>query len=186
MDDRNIIKLLFARNHDGIQALKDCFGRRIYQTALNILGSVRDAQECVNDTLLALWNAIPPNKPEPLEGYVYRTGRNIALNRQRQNLAQKRNGSYDLPLDELAVSLPGGDIWETLDARALGRSIDQFLSRQNRENRSIFLRRYWFGDSVRIIAKDYGLKESTVSVRLLRLREKLAKHLAKEGFFDEA
>lgn len=186
MEEKRIMALLLDRDHDAIHALKDCFGKRIYLTALNILGSIRDAQECLNDTLLALWNAIPPNRPDPLEGYVYRTGRNIALKRLRSDSTQKRNSSYDIPLDELAFSLPGGDVWETVNAKLLGQSIDAFLSAQNRENRAIFLRRYWYGDSVRAIALDYAMKENAISVRLLRMREKLADHLKKEGFFDEA
>jgi len=186
MEEKTIVSLLLSRDQNAIRALNDCFGKRIYLTALNILGSVRDAQECLNDTLFALWNSIPPCQPDPLEGYAYRTGRNIALKRLRQDSAQKRNSSYDVSLDELAFSLPGSDIWDTLNARLLGHSIDTFLSGQSRDTRSIFLRRYWYGDSVKTIAADYNMKESAVSVRLLRTREKLAKHLTKEGFFDEA
>ena len=186
MEEKEILSMLLRRDQDAISALKDCFGKRIYITALNILGSVRDAQECLNDTLFALWNAIPPNRPDPLEAYAYRTGRNIALKRLRQDSAQKRSSTYDVSLDELAFSLPGGDIWDTLNAKLLGQSINRFLSRQSRDTRAIFLRRYWYGDNIRTIARDYGMTESTVSVRLLRTREKLAKHLTKEGFFDEA
>lgn len=185
MEDKKIIALLLDRDQSGILALKDQFGNRIYRTALNILGCVRDAQECLNDTLLALWNAIPPNQPDPLEGYAYRTGRNIALKRLRKDRAQKRDSSYDISLDELAAALPDGDLWDTLNAKLLGQSIDAFLSTQARDTRAIFLRRYWYGDSIRSIAKDYGMKENAVSVRLLRTREKLATHLKKEGFFDE-
>lgn len=186
MEDKMILTLLLNRDQDAIPALKNHFGKRIYLTALNILGCVRDAQECLNDTLLALWNVIPPNQPHPLEGYAYRTGRNIALKRLRQDHARKRDSSYDVPLDELAYSLPGGDIWDTLNSRLLGQSINAFLSTQSRDTRAIFLRRYWYGDSVRSIAKAYSMKESAVSARLLRTREKLADHLKKEGFFDEA
>ena len=186
MEDKMILTLLLNRDQDAIPALKKHFGKRIYLTALNLLGCVRDAQECLNDTLLALWNAIPPNHPNPLDGYAYRTGRNIALKRLRLDRAQKRSSSYDVSLDELAFSLPGGDIWDTINAKLLGQSINAFLSTESRDSRAIFLRRYWYGDSVRSIAKAYGMKESTVSVRLLRTRGKLADHLKKEGFFDEA
>ena len=187
MDEKKLLSMLLSRDQQVIPALKDQFGERIYFTALNILGSIRDAQECVNDTLLALWNAIPPNQPTPLEGYVYRTGRNVALKRLRFDTAQKRgSGGYDISLEELAQSLPGEDLWETVNARLLGQSINTFLRSQSRDARSIFLRRYWYGDSIRSIAADYGMTESAVSVRLLRTREKLANHLKKEGFFDEA
>lgn len=183
MDDKQIIALLFDRVQGAIEALDQRFGKRLYATAMNILGSPRDAEECVNDTYLALWNAIPPERPDPLCAYTYRIGRNTALKRFRQNTAQMRNSAYDLSLDELADCIPDDSLWDTLDARELGRSIDRFLTSQSRENRAIFLRRYWFGDSVKRIAKDTGIREGTISVRLNRIRSALKDYLHKEGYF---
>ena len=93
-----------------------------------------------------------------------------------------RNSTYDLSLDELVGCIPDESLWETLDARELGRCIDRFLDVQTKENRVIFLRRYWFGDSVRQIARDFGLREGTVSVRLNRIRNTLRDYLYKEGY----
>ena len=186
MDDKQIIKDLFCRAERGIESLAHRFGKQLYRMARNICESDRDAEECVNDTYLALWNAIPPASPDPLTPYVYRTGRNIALKHLRASTAEKRNASYDLSLDELEDCLPDRDPDRELDARAIGRAIDRFLSLQSRDARVIFLRRYWFGDSVKAIAEALGKSQSGVSVHLNRTRGKLKEFLIKEGFSYEA
>lgn len=185
MEDKQIVAMLFARAEGAIEALGKRFGQQLLQIAKNILEDFHDAEECVSDTYLALWNAIPPAEPDPLAPYVYRTGRNIALNRLSRDTAQKRNSRYDLSLEELNACLPGENPEQTWDARALGREIDRFLSAQSEENQYIFLRRYWYGDSVAEIAKTLNSKENAVSVRLNRLRSKLKAHLVKEGYFYE-
>ena len=178
-----ITKLLWTRSEAALFELaKEC-GRRLYQTAMNILGIHEDAEESVSDTYLAVWNAIPPKKPEPLAPFVYKTGRNIALNRLRHNTAQKRS-SYDVSLSELEGCIAGPDLWETLDARALGRAIDGFLDTLTHDTRVIFLRRYWFGDSVKDISRAMGYTENAISVRLNRTREKLKIYLTEEGFYE--
>jgi RNA polymerase sigma-70 factor (ECF subfamily) len=182
MEDKRIFQLLWQRAEAAIEAMTKQYGPRLYRTAMNILGRHEDAEETVSDTYLAVWDAIPPETPDPLSGYIYKTGRNLALKRLRHNMAQKRNSHYDLSLDELAGTLSGVTLEETADARALGRAIDAFLDTLNKENRIIFLRRYWFGDSVQQIAIDRGMKENAVSVRLNRIREKLRIYLTKEGY----
>lgn len=183
MEDKAIIALLFSRAEEALSALADRFGQVLHRIAMNILHSPRDAEECVNDTYLALWNTIPPQQPDPLCAYTYKIGRNTALKKLRGNTAQMRNSAYDLSLDELAGCIPDDSIWETLDGRELGRSIDRFLTKQPKENRILFLRRYWYGDSVRQIARDTGIREGTVSVRLNRIRAALKDYLHKEGYF---
>ena len=182
MEDKEIIKMLFARAEGAIEALRAKFGQQLHRIALNILGDFHDAEECVSDTYLALWNAIPPAEPNPLPPYVYRTGRNIALNRLERDAAQKRNSRYDLSLEELNGCLPGENMQEVLDAKDIGRAIDRFLSKQTEENQYIFLRRYWYGDSVGDIARNLRVKENAVSVRLNRLRSSLKAYLHKEGY----
>ena len=186
MECGRILTLLWNRAESAITALAETYGRRLYLTAMNILGNHLDAEECVDDTYLAIWNAIPPQQPDPLAGFVYKTGRNISLNRLRADRAEKRNSRYDLSLEELAECLSGPGLEETLDARALGQDIDRFLDAVSRENRVIFLRRYWFGDAVKDIAQSMGMAENAVYVRLNRLRVKLKDYLIKEGYFDEA
>lgn len=186
MDDKKILSLLWNRAEQALDALAKKFGRRLLYTAMNILANPQDAEEAVNDTYMALWNTIPPQHPDPLAGYVYRTGRNVALNKRRHLTAQKRSSQYELSLDELAAILPGPSLEEMLDARALGRAIDRFLDTLSRENRVLFLRRYWFGDSIKDLAQAFGLSQNNVSVRLSRLRTQLKTYLAeKEGYFHE-
>lgn len=185
MEDRKILSLLLQRAECAIDALQEKFGKLIYRICLNILQSHQDAQECTNDTYLALWNAIPPAKPDPLIPYVCRTGRNVALNRLRADSAQKLGRGYTLSLEELAEYIPDRCMEETVSAHALGRAIDDFLAGQSRENRVLFLRRYWFGDSVAEAAKQLGISANTASVRLLRTREKLKQYLIERELYDE-
>ena len=185
MEDKRIIKLLFQRAERGLDELAKHFGRRLYLTAMNILGCREDAEESVSDTYLAVWNAIPPRQPDPLSGFVYRTGRYIALDKLKYLTAEKRDGRYDLSLDELAECIPSKALEETMEARALGRIINDFVSELSSTNRAIFLRRYWYGDSVRDIAKDLEMLPNSVTVRLKRLRQGLRIKLQKEGYGDE-
>lgn len=182
MEDRHIIQLFLRRAETAVGALADKYGKQLHKLARNILGDREDAEECVNDTYLAVWNAIPPNEPDPLSAYVLRIGRNTALKRLRGNMAQKRNTTYDLSLEELSSCISSCDLNEALNARALGQAIDAFLDTLSKENRSLFVRRYWFGDSVKDIARSVGLTENTVSVRLNRTRGKLKDYLTQEGF----
>lgn len=185
MEDKTIVSLLWQRAEQAIEALAKKFGAGLHRLAMNILGNHPDAEESVNDTYLALWNAIPPEKPDPLTAYVYRVGKNTALKKLRDATAQKRDSRYDVSLDELSECVAGCSLEDEFDARLLGRAIDRFLGAQTEQNRIIFLRRYWFGDSVKEIASLYAMKAGAVSVRLSRLRDALKEHLTKEGFFDE-
>jgi len=184
MEDSRIIELYFARNEDAIRHTDDTYGRRLFVLADNIVRNDQDAEESVSDTYLAVWNAIPPRKPDPLAGFVYQTGRNQALKKLRSRTALKRCGNYDLSLEELSGCIPGPALEETVEARDLGNAIDRFLDRQSAQSRAIFLRRYWFGDNVKDIARDFSMKESAVSLRLSRTREKLRTFLQKEGYAD--
>ena len=114
--------------------------------------------------------------------YTYRIGRNTALKKLRSNTAQIRNSAYDLSLDELAGCIPDESVWQALDARELGRAIDRFLDTQSRDSRVIFLRRYWFGDSVKDIARTMAMTDGAVSVRLSRVRNALKDYLNEEGY----
>lgn len=182
MDDKKIIYLLWNRVEAGLQALAAKFGPRLHATAAHILGDPRDAEESVSDTYLAVWNSIPPKQPDPLAGFVYKTGRNLAMKRLRYLTADKRFGGYELSLDELAGCIPASALEDTVDARELGRCIDRFLDTLSRDNRCIFLRRYWFGDSVQEIAATFGTKPNTLTVRLGRIRQQLKDYLIREGY----
>ncbi len=183
MEDLQILEALFARSEKALAALAEKYGKGLLSLAMNILGSRADAEETVNDTYLALWNAIPPQRPDPLAPYVYRTGRNLALKRLRANTAQKRDSRYDLCLEELSQALPGGTAEEAFDAKLLGQAINRYLAALGREQRALFVKRYWLGQSVSDIAKETGLSAGAVSTRLSRMRAALRAQLEKEEFY---
>lgn len=185
MEDREIIRLFLARDEGGIRALAQKFGRRLLATARNILGSAQDAEESVNDTYLALWEAIPPREPDPLAGFVYKTGRNQALKLLRHRTADKRDSRYDLSLEELAGCIPTRCLEEDFEAKLLGQAIDTFLDTVPKDSRILFLRRYWFGDSMKDLARHFSMTENAVSVRLSRTRNQLKAYLLKEGYLNE-
>lgn len=180
MEDKKLLQLLLQRSGQAIPALARAYGQSLRRTAMNILGDTRDAEECVNDTYLALWDAIPPAEPDPLIAYAQRVVRNICLKRLRQDRARKRRSEFDLSLEELAGCLPGGDLEQEVHRRLLQEALNRFLREQSKENRCIFLRRYWYGDSVGDIAQLLGMQRNAVTVRLRRLREKLQDYLIKE------
>ncbi len=182
MDDSKILTLLWERAEQAIEALQKRFGKLLHRIAMNILEQEQDAQECENDTYLAVWNTVPPNRPEPLCPYICRIGRNLALKRLRQETAQKRCSKYDLSLEELENAIPGPCLEDTVSARELGRAIDRFLSLQSDENRNLFLRRYWFGDSVQDAASLLGISANAATVRLSRMRTQLKAFLDREGY----
>lgn len=185
MDDNRILALFWQRAEYAITAVAETYGARLYATAKNILHDHHDAEECVNDTYLALWNSIPPQRPIPLLTYASRITRNIALNRLRSSRAECRRSDYDLSLDELAACIGSRSLEEEMDVRFLGRQINAFLGTLSKENRKLFLKRYWFGDSVQEIAKNCHLSENTVSVRLNRIRNKLKDYLTQEGYYEK-
>ena len=183
LDDSRIITLFFERSEQALAELESKYGAAIRNTALRFLRDRQDAEECVSDVYFSVWNAIPPKKPECLVSYVCRIAKNLAMNRLRANAAKKRFRDYDLVLDELAECIPSGVSPETeLEARELGRAIDRFLQGLSRQDRTLFVRRYWYGAEISELAAFAGKKESSISVRLFRLREKLRKALEKEGY----
>ena len=187
MEDKQLIRLLFSRSESALVILRERFGKALYSIAMNILGNHHDAEEVTDDTYLAVWNAIPPKEPDPLASYVYRTGRNMALKRLEYLSAEKRNSRYDLSLDELSQYLPHFDDAEHIfSAKELADSINDFLERDTEQNRYIFIRRYWYGDTPEDIAAELNIKSGAVYVRLSRIRERLKKKLIKEGFYYEA
>ena len=182
MEDEQILDLFFERSEQAIGALSEKYGGKLEQIAFRIVRRREDAEECVSESYWRLWNSIPPKRPRPLFAYAAKTVRNLAIGCLRHSGAQKRGGEFELTIDELAECLadPAG-LDEALDARELGRLLDSFLAGLDRESRVLFLRRYWFGESVAEIAAAFGMKPGTVSVRLFRTREQLKSYLTKEG-----
>ena len=184
MEDSKIIDLFFERSEQAIEELDSKYGPAVKKTAANILKDRLDVEECVNDTYLNTWNSIPPHVPDPLAAYVCRIARNLAVNRYHANHAEKRNGNFDLVLDEMEECIPSGVNVETeYEARELSSAINCFLSTLDRKDRFLFVRRYWYADSVADLAAVTNGNANRISVRLFRLREKLRNSLMKEGFF---
>ncbi len=182
MEDSQIIALFDERSEQAIVELDRKYGAAVKKTAANILYSGQDVEECANDTYLAVWNTIPPNRPKPLISYVCKIARNLAVNRIHANTAAKRNAGYDLALDELAECLPSGfDLETELEARELADAINRFLAELPAEDRKLFVRRYWYSCSVTELAAITRTTPNRISVRLFRIREKLRSTLMKEG-----
>lgn len=184
LDDSTIIELFFERSERAITELSEKYSETCTRIACNILGNEADAQECVNDTLLGVWNRIPPEKPQPLSAYVFRITRNLAIKKYRTNTAKKRNSFYDLAVDELVNCLTLSDrtVENEVDFERLSEEINNFLHLESRENRIIFVKRYWFGESITEIAREMNSTKHNISVKLSRTRQKLKKHLTEKGF----
>ena len=182
MDDSKIIELFFERSEQAIVELSKKYGNTCYKIAVNILKNDSDAEECVNDTYLGVWNTIPPQKPKPLLTYICRIARNISIKRYHQNTAKKRNSYYDVALDELEACLPSSImVQDEASAKELTSLIDDFLGGLDKTNRIMFVRRYWFSDSISDIATRFNLSKHAVTVRLSRTRERLRQYLIKKG-----
>ena len=182
MDDRELISLLFERSEQAIPELKDRFGRLIRKVAVSVTGSEEDAEEIENDTYLALWERIPPEKPDPLGAYVCAAARNLSLKRRRASSAGKRSEGLSVPLEELDNVLRSDELSERLSARELGELINSFLSGLDKQSRTLFIRRCYFCESVGDAARALGISENNASVKLSRIRQRLKKHLEKEGY----
>jgi len=182
LKDHEIIDLFFERSEQAITELISKYGSPIKKVASNILHDAQDIEECVSDTYLHVWNRIPPARPDHLGAYVCRIARNVSLNRYHANAAQKRNSHYDVALDELEGTIPALSTVESIyDAKELTASLNRFLAGLSRNDRYLFLRRYWFGDGIGEIAANLNITPHNASVRLFRLRQKLLKLLQKEG-----
>ena len=182
MTDMEIINLFFERSEQAIDELAKKHGNAVARVARNILGNEQDTEECVNDTYLGTWNAIPPHRPTPLRTFVCKIARNLATKKYHVNTAEKRNSQYDLALDELEEYLAdNSSVEEAYDAKELAEAINGFMATLNYTDRFIFTRRYWYSDPVQDIAKMAHSTTNSVTVRLFRIIEKLRHYLAKEG-----
>lgn len=181
MNDNQIIKLFFTRNEDAIQQTANKYGARLQSMAVNIVQDTQDAEESVNDTYLKAWDTIPPTKPDHFFAYIAKICRYISFGKLDWKNAQKRKAEVVALTREMEECIP--DSWQDvqMDGKELSRIIGTFLRTQTPENRVIFVRRYWYADTVSQIAQRYEINESAVTMRLRRTRNKLAAHLKKEG-----
>ncbi len=183
MEDQRIIELYWQRNEAAIAATAAKYGSYCGRVARNILSSPEDVEECLSDTWLGAWNAMPPHRPSRLSLFLGKITRSLAFDRYRAGASQKRGGGQlPLALEELAgcvPTVPGAD--QAAEERDLERAMDRFLHTLPERDCSIFLRRYWYVEPLAEIARRYGLNLNTVKTSLYRSRRKLKQYLEKEG-----
>ncbi len=177
MDDSEILGLFLARSEKAIEALYGKYGRYCAGIAMSVLGNREDAEECVNDAYLRVWNSIPPNEPEPLRPYVGKIIRNCAIDMYERVHAKKRSAYMTVLFDELAEVIP--DTME--DCSGIAEAIDTFLRTLDMDTRIIFIRRYWYADSIKALTASTGMSGSKITSLLFRTRNKLRIYLEKEG-----
>ena len=184
MDDQSIVALYWARDEQAIGETAAKYGSYCLSIAKNILKSDADSEECVNDTWLHTWNSVPPKRPSILSAYLGTITRNLSLSRFRDSETLKRKGNkLSQAYDELEESLPGSQsVEEEISAKELGHLLDQFLRTLSDRDCYLFIRRYWYLDSMAQIAHRYGMPEGSVKSRLHAIRKKLKTYLKKEGY----
>lgn len=183
MDESAIVRLYLERNESAIEQTDKMFGDRLRSLAYGITGDRGCAEECVNDAYLRAWNSIPPNEPEHFYAYLARIVRNLSLNRCRQEDALKRSAHICELSRELEECIPAPDELEKrLDDEEFKALLNSYLATLSEEKRSIFIRRYWYLESVAEISKRFGITQSKVKTTLFRCRAGLRKMLQKEGY----
>ena len=183
LEDSKIIDLYWARNEQALAETDTKYGSYCRTIARNILRNFEDTEECVSDTWLHAWNSMPPQRPGILSAFLGRITRNLSFDRCKYQQAAKRGGgALPLALDELGECIPAsGRVEHELEQKELAAAIDRFLRTLPEKDCNLFLRRYWYVDSISVIADRYGMKENTVKSILFRTREKLRKFLGEEG-----
>lgn len=185
MEDKKITEMFLQRKENAVELLLEKYGQLFKSLAYNVLGSLEDAEECVNDACLEIWNAIPPANPETLVAFSCKIVRRVAINRLRFNLRQKRNSDITFPIGELEECLCVSDETSKLvESDNLHSIINDFLRELDEESRALFVRRYFFFDGVSELSKRFRISENRISVRLHRLRKKLALRLNEEGIYE--
>ena len=182
MEDRRIVDLYWQRDETAIAETENKYGRFCFSIANNILRNREDAKECVNDTWLGAWYAMPPHRPEILSTFLGKITRRLSLRKWRARTAEKRGGgSMELSIEELEECIPSRQrIDEGLETAELAEIISTFLEALPPEERRVFMRRYWYFDSIRDISRRFGFGESKVKMMLKRTRDKLLICLQKE------
>ncbi len=186
MEDARIVDLYWARDERAVAESAAKYGGYCLTVARNILSDGEDARECVNDTWLGAWNAMPEDRPARLGAYLAAITRRVALNRWKAARTRKRGGGETpLVIEELSECVPGGESVEArLEAEELGRAVAAFVRTLPDTERRVFLSRYWYLDGVDAIAGAFGFSRSKVKSMLARTRKKLLAYLRKEGLYD--
>ena len=181
MEDANILDLYFARSEEAIRQTDAAYGRKLFSLANRILQDPQDSEESVSDTYLKAWETIPPHRPTYFYAYLAKICRYSALGKLDWKTAAKRKAEVVSLTEEMALCIPDQRKEAEVTAKEIGRAMNAFLGSLSQESRVIFLRRYWFCDTIGEIAARYGISESKVKMRLLRTRKQLSDYLNKEG-----
>lgn len=183
MDDKEITELFLQRNETAIKELSEKYGRYCKTVAANILKNPSDTEECLNDAYLAVWDSIPPKKPDSLGAYAAKIVRNKALDCYSKNHSQKRGGGGEaLPLEELGDLVSGSSTEQEVNKKELMAAINGFLNLLPKRTRLIFVERYWSCHSLSELAARFRTTEHNITVILSRTRQKLKKYLFERGF----
>lgn len=181
MDDLSIIELYFERDEQAIQETDKKYGRLCFNVAINVLGDDEDSEECVNDTYLSVWNKIPPTRPNNFKAFICKITRNLSLKKLQYNKAIKRTPESLVSFSELENVLPDNSIVSNIENAEIGKLISEFLMHEKPDARAVFIRKYWFFDSVEDIATRYSFSESKIKSLLYHTRSRLRDYLRKEG-----
>lgn len=182
MEDRQIVALYWQRNEQAIQSTADKYGRFLHSMAFHILANNEDAEECVNDTYIGAWNAIPPHRPNILSAFLAKLTRRISLDRLRRAQADKRGGSQvPLALEELSECVASGtDVVHTVEMKEIASALRRFLAALPETQRDIFVARYFYLTPIDKLSQAFGFSESKVKSMLFRIRGRLKKQLQEE------
>lgn len=182
MEDNRIIDLYWKRDPQAIEETRIRHGTALHRIAAGILRNQEDGEECVSDTYMTAWQTMPPIRPMYLFAYLAKICRNGALGMLDRRKAQKRYAEIVELSDELQSCIADYRQSDPADHVALTTALNSFLSKQSREDRLLFMRRYWYGDGIAELANTFSMGQSAVKTRLFRLRNKLKKHLQQEGY----
>lgn len=183
MDDKEIVELLYNRDERGVKAAQDKFSKLVLNVCRGILKSNEEAEQCANDTLLKLWEAIPPDRPENLTGYVCKIARRLTLNKLRYDSAQMRNSGLLAELDECIPS--GYSVKQQAEQSELNETLNEWLRGLPEKQQTLFTLRYFYAYGVKEAAKVCGMSKTAATTALMRLRESLRSYLIERGMFND-
>ena len=184
MTDNDIIMLFWDRDEQAISRTKEKYQSYLYKISVNILCDEQDVRECLNDTYLSVWNSIPPNRPKDFKAYIGRIARNISLNKFKAEKTKKRGGSQTkavlCELDECVSTTFG--VEDSVNEKELTALIEEFLRSQPKLKLNLFVKRYWYMNSIKEISSEFNMSEGKVTAILCRMRKDLKIILETEGF----
>lgn len=184
MEDKDIVQLYWERNERAITETSSKYGNYCFVIANNILNDRQDAEECVNETYLNAWKSIPPHKPKMLSAFLGKLVRNLSFNKYK-SVHSKKRGGYEVSviLDELTeIVSDEASAEDNVIRKELIKTVNGFIDSLSEQKRYVFIRRYWYSDSIAAIAEQCGRSENSIYVELSRMRKKLRDYLKERGY----